>query len=71
MDPDALAEAFIEHYYSIFNSNRANLGSLYQELSMLTFEGLKIQEAQRIISLLLIANHQDLLGVCSSLLVVV
>ncbi|KAF6161487.1 hypothetical protein GIB67_009366 [Kingdonia uniflora] len=50
MDPDALAKAFVEHYYSTFDSNRANLGSLYQEPSMLTFEGLKIQGAQRIVS---------------------
>ncbi|XP_062192169.1 nuclear transport factor 2-like [Phragmites australis] len=39
MDPDAVAKAFVEHYYRTFDSNRAGLVGLYQEGSMLTFEG--------------------------------
>lgn len=48
MDPDAVAKAFVEHYYRTFDSNRAGLANLYQEGSMLTFEGAKTQGAQAI-----------------------
>ncbi|KAF3323635.1 nuclear transport factor 2 [Carex littledalei] len=48
MDPDAVAKAFVDHYYRTFDSNRAALVSLYQDGSMLTFEGGKIQGAQAI-----------------------
>ncbi|KAI3520670.1 hypothetical protein L1887_10120 [Cichorium endivia] len=48
MDPDALSKAFVEHYYSTFDTNRAGLANLYQESSMLTFEGQKIQGSQNI-----------------------
>ncbi|OMO88132.1 Nuclear transport factor 2 [Corchorus olitorius] len=50
MDPDAVAKAFVEHYYTTFDTNRANLGNLYQENSMLTFEGQKIQGSQNIVA---------------------
>ena len=50
MDPDAVAKAFVEHYYSTFDANRAALVSLYQEGSMLTFEGQKIQGSQNIVA---------------------
>ncbi|GJN15632.1 hypothetical protein PR202_gb02565 [Eleusine coracana subsp. coracana] len=42
MDPDAVARAFVEHYYATFDTNRAALATLYQDGSMLTFEGDKI-----------------------------
>ncbi|XP_010926830.1 nuclear transport factor 2B isoform X2 [Elaeis guineensis] len=48
MDPDAVAKAFVEHYYRTFDSNRAGLANLYQDGSMLTFEGAKTQGAQAI-----------------------
>jgi len=48
MDPDALSKAFVDHYYSTFDTNRQALIGLYQEGSMLTFEGEKIQGAQAI-----------------------
>jgi hypothetical protein len=48
MDPDSLSKAFVEHYYTTFDSNRSNLIGLYQESSMLSFEGEKIQGAQNI-----------------------
>nr|CAD1824337.1 unnamed protein product [Ananas comosus var. bracteatus] len=41
---------FAEHYYRTFNWNRAALGELYQEGSMLTFEGVKIQGVQAIVA---------------------
>ncbi|XP_049405538.1 nuclear transport factor 2B-like [Solanum stenotomum] len=50
MDPNELAKAFVEHYYSTFDTNRAGLGNLYQEGSMLTFEGIKTQGSQNIVA---------------------
>eukprot|EP00252_Welwitschia_mirabilis_P026316 TRINITY_DN8593_c0_g1_i1.p1 TRINITY_DN8593_c0_g1~~TRINITY_DN8593_c0_g1_i1.p1 ORF type:complete len:124 (-),score=12.86 TRINITY_DN8593_c0_g1_i1:314-685(-) len=50
MDPDAVASMFVQHYYKTFDTNREALASLYQEGSMLTFEGHKIQGIQGIIS---------------------
>lgn len=43
MDPDAVARAFVEHYYRTFDTSRAGLAGLYQDNSMLTFEGAKTQ----------------------------
>jgi hypothetical protein len=50
MDADALAKAFVDHYYTTFDTARVNLIGLYQDHSMLTFEGEKIQGAQAIVS---------------------
>ena len=50
MDPDAVARAFVEHYYSTFDTSRAALANLYQDGSMLTFEGQKIQGTQNIVA---------------------
>ncbi|CAA6668352.1 unnamed protein product [Spirodela intermedia] len=50
MDPDAVAKAFVEHYYRTFDNNRADLGNLYQDGSMLTFEGAKTQGSQAIVA---------------------
>lgn len=50
MDPDAVAKAFVDHYYSTFDANRAGLGNLYQDNSMLTFEGQKIQGSPNIVA---------------------
>ncbi|KAK9678197.1 hypothetical protein RND81_11G195000 [Saponaria officinalis] len=49
MDPQQVARAFVEHYYSTFDTNRSNLGNLYQENSMLTFEGQAFMGAQNIV----------------------
>ncbi|CAH9115750.1 unnamed protein product [Cuscuta europaea] len=48
MDPDALCQAFVTHYYNTFDSNRPGLANLYQDQSMLTFEGVKIQGVENI-----------------------
>ncbi|KAL0327382.1 UNVERIFIED_CONTAM: Nuclear transport factor 2B [Sesamum angustifolium] len=48
MDPDAVAKVFVDHYYSTFDTNRAGLANLYQDSSMLSFEGQKIQGSQTI-----------------------
>ncbi|KAL2332650.1 hypothetical protein Fmac_013863 [Flemingia macrophylla] len=50
VDPDALAKAFVEHYYSTFDTNRNNLLNLYEEGSMLSFEGEKIQGSHNIVA---------------------
>ncbi|CAL9130119.1 unnamed protein product [Musa textilis] len=50
MDPDAVAKAFVDHYYRTFDVNRVALGGLYQDASMLTFEGVKIQGAAAIVA---------------------
>ena len=48
MDPDALSRNFVQHYYSTFDTNRQALVTLYDEGSMLTFEGEKVQGGQAI-----------------------
>ncbi|KAL6976980.1 hypothetical protein U1Q18_025764 [Sarracenia purpurea var. burkii] len=48
MDPDAVARAFVEHYYTSFDANQAALANLYQESLMLTFEGQKIRVSHSI-----------------------
>ena len=50
MNPDEVSKAFVEHYYSTFDSNRSALANLYQEGSMLTFEGQKIQGSPNIVA---------------------
>ncbi|KAI3907897.1 hypothetical protein MKW92_051883 [Papaver armeniacum] len=50
MDPEAVSKAFVEHYYSTFDTNRGGLGGLYQESSMLSFEGEKIQGGTAIVN---------------------
>jgi hypothetical protein len=48
MDPDGVAKAFVDHYYRTFDSNRAGLVGLYQEGSMLSFEGHLVAGAEGI-----------------------
>ncbi|KAM6564370.1 hypothetical protein CsatB_024368 [Cannabis sativa] len=50
MDPDTVSKAFVEHFYSTFDTSRANLGTLYQDASMLAFEDQKFQGAQNIVA---------------------
>ncbi|KAM7268316.1 hypothetical protein ACFE04_010482 [Oxalis oulophora] len=59
MDPDAVAKAFVEHYYTTFDTNRHNLSNLYQDASMLTFEGQKIQGPQNIVTKLISLPFQQ------------
>lgn len=49
-DPDSVAQAFVNHYYQTFDNNRPALGNLYQDSSMLSFEGAKTQGAQAIVA---------------------
>lgn len=48
-DPDAVGKAFTDHYYATFDTNRQNLAGLYQDQSLLTFEGQKFQGVQQIL----------------------
>ncbi|XVE94938.1 hypothetical protein REPUB_Repub02eG0052900 [Reevesia pubescens] len=52
MDPDIVAKVFVEHYYSTFDAIQAGLANLYQDGSMLTFEGQKIQGSQNFMAML-------------------
>ncbi|KAI5077593.1 hypothetical protein GOP47_0007417 [Adiantum capillus-veneris] len=46
MDPKQIGRAFVDHYYSIFDTNRVGLVSLYQDGSMLMFEDEKLLGTQ-------------------------
>ena len=48
-DPVAVGKAFTDHYYQTFDTNRSALASLYQDASMLTFEGQQFQGTQAIV----------------------
>eukprot|EP00882_Tetradesmus_deserticola_P001188 GHRQ01001286.1.p1 GENE.GHRQ01001286.1~~GHRQ01001286.1.p1 ORF type:complete len:123 (+),score=33.63 GHRQ01001286.1:176-544(+) len=48
-DPEAVGKAFLQYYYQLFESNRNGLANLYQDGSMLTFEGQKFQGTQAIV----------------------
>ncbi|RZC59357.1 hypothetical protein C5167_006664 [Papaver somniferum] len=50
MDPESVSKAFVEHYYTTFDANRAGLAGLYQDTSMLSFEGEKIQGGSAIVT---------------------
>ena len=39
---EIVGRAFVDHYYHLFDNDRAALSSLYQPTSMLTFQGHKI-----------------------------
>ncbi|XP_008803212.1 nuclear transport factor 2B [Phoenix dactylifera] len=45
---EMVAKAFVNHYYHLFDTNRAALAPLYHHTSMLSFEGQKIQGAEEI-----------------------
>lgn len=45
---EMVGRAFVNHYYNLFDADRASLASLYQPTSMLTFEGQKFVGADNI-----------------------
>lgn len=47
-DFETVGKQFVEHYYSTFDTGRANLGQLYAEGSMLTFENEQFLGSQNI-----------------------
>jgi hypothetical protein len=48
MSVDQIAQQFVQHYYQTFSTNRQGLVSLYQQDSILTFEGEQHVGAQAI-----------------------
>ena len=46
---DSIGKQFVDHYYKTFDSNRAQLGSLYGNDSMLTFENDQFRGADALI----------------------
>ena len=46
---EKIGNAFIEYYYQVFDANRSQLGPLYQDNSLLTWEGKQIQGKVNII----------------------
>ncbi|KAG2484923.1 hypothetical protein HYH03_016309 [Edaphochlamys debaryana] len=58
-DPEAVGRAFLDYFYGLFATNRAGLASLYQDTSLLTFEGAKFQGQQAIIGKLTTMPFQN------------
>eukprot|EP00761_Pharyngomonas_kirbyi_P003295 gb/GECH01003299.1/.p1 GENE.gb/GECH01003299.1/~~gb/GECH01003299.1/.p1 ORF type:complete len:127 (+),score=37.46 gb/GECH01003299.1/:1-381(+) len=46
---EEIGTAFVKHYYQVFDSDRSQLVHLYQDESMLSFEGDQIQGAEKIV----------------------
>lgn len=49
VDFNTLAQQFTEFYYNQFDSDRSQLGNLYRDQSMLTFETSQVQGAKDIV----------------------
>ncbi|KAH3682771.1 hypothetical protein WICPIJ_006230 [Wickerhamomyces pijperi] len=49
LDFNTLAQQFTEFYYNQFDSDRSQLGNLYRDQSMLTFESSQVQGAKDIV----------------------
>jgi len=59
-NPEVIAKQFVQHYYTNFESNRTKLATLYQDHSMLTFEGDKFQGRNNIMKKLTNLNIQSI-----------
>lgn len=40
---DTVGKAFVDHYYHLFDNDRPSLSSLYQPMSMLSFESQRLE----------------------------
>ncbi|KAL8112863.1 hypothetical protein AgCh_020245 [Apium graveolens] len=40
---ETVGKAFVDHYYHLFDNDRPSLSSLYQPMSMLSFEGQRLE----------------------------
>jgi hypothetical protein len=49
MDFSAIGSQFVQHYYSVFDTNRPQLKELYTDDSMLSFEGEQFKGIAQII----------------------
>mmetsp|Transcript_13273 Transcript_13273/g.22849 ORF Transcript_13273/g.22849 Transcript_13273/m.22849 type:complete len:123 (-) Transcript_13273:223-591(-) len=65
-NPDEVAASFVQVYYQQFGADRSQLGSLYGENSMLTFEDKKVMGAQSIVELLVALPFQQVKHVAKS-----
>lgn len=52
-EAEIVGKAFVEHYYQLFDNERASISSLYQPDSMLSFEGQQILGVEDICSRLM------------------
>ncbi|KAI9209641.1 uncharacterized protein BJ171DRAFT_484619 [Polychytrium aggregatum] len=48
-DAVTIAKSFVDYYYSTFDRNRAELHTLYKDISMMTFEGNQVQGTKAIV----------------------
>jgi hypothetical protein len=56
---EEIAKAFCAHYYKLFESSRAQLGPLYSDSSMLSFEGAPFMGSQAIVTKLVSLPFQQ------------
>ena len=56
-EPKHLGNEFVKHYYTQFSTNRANLASLYQDSSMLSFNGFNAIGRDQIMTCILAGLH--------------
>eukprot|EP01084_Bolivina_argentea_P219650 372490_1 len=49
-DPQAIGKSFVQHYYGTYAQNRTNLGNLFKDKSMMTYEGSQHQGSQSIMA---------------------
>uniref|UniRef100_A0A1D1YJW8 Nuclear transport factor 2 n=1 Tax=Anthurium amnicola TaxID=1678845 RepID=A0A1D1YJW8_9ARAE len=45
---EAVARAFVDHYYNLFDTSRPSLAALYDPSSMLSFEGQRVRGAEEV-----------------------
>ncbi|KAL3758205.1 hypothetical protein ACHAWU_004843 [Discostella pseudostelligera] len=50
MSAEEVAQAFVQHFYQTFDSNVDSLAGLFNDQSMLTFEGQQVQGSANIIA---------------------
>ncbi|TYZ69389.1 hypothetical protein PybrP1_004738 [[Pythium] brassicae (nom. inval.)] len=50
MSAEDVAKAFVQHYYTTFDTNRAALVNLYQPVSTMSWEGAMVTGQQEILS---------------------
>ena len=47
-DPQTIGEQFVAHFYNVFDGNRDQVAGLYNDESMLSFEGTSYKGAKAI-----------------------
>eukprot|EP01083_Nonionella_stella_P087539 243607_1 len=49
-DPQAIGKSFVQHYYGTYAQDRKNLGNLFKDESMMTYEGSQHKGGQSIMT---------------------